>query len=105
MEKLKENIWVLVFAMAFNVLGLMAYGAITKHKNAASVEYVNKENIKQDNICKETAINFKTEIDKKADKIELEALKQNQSDFKSKIETMDDRIYDLWKLQFKEDDK
>ena len=89
MEKIRENIWLLVLQMVLTVIGLLIFSAFTKYGNTASIDYVNKENLKQDVVCKETKEDIYIRLNNKADKVQLE-------DMKKTLIIMDSRIYDIW---------
>ena len=76
----------LVFNIFFSVFG----GTMNKIGGAASVEYVNTENIKQDVLNKES-IN-----DLKHNKVNREEFDIFTASFSKTLETMDKRIYDIW---------
>ena len=94
MGKIKENIWLLVLQMLLTVIGLIIFSSYTKSTESASVSYVDKENSKQDVVCLKSKDDLQDQIDKKADKEDVD-------DIKKTLKTMDKRIYDLWTVRDK----
>lgn len=77
-EKVKENFWLLILQMGLTVIGLILFSAFTKHQNTASIEYVDKENVKQDEVCLDVKSNLQHQIDNKVSTDVYEIMYKNQ---------------------------
>jgi len=92
-DKIQMYIIYSIITIAFNILFSVFGNTIGKVGSAASVEYVNTENVKQDNINKDNIKEIKVSLSEKANKSEFDSFTVS---FSKTLEIMDKRIYDIW---------
>ena len=94
-RKLKENWLVLLLSAVLTVLGLMVFAswnnATDNLKSAAPLDYVDRENLKQDVVIEKLDVRVEGKVDKDAFDIHM---KEMDEDFKYIREKTDD-IYKL----------
>ena len=94
-------IYIVLAPVVVSVLSAFIINKGEAISDAASVEYVDKKNSIQDENCLILKGDIQRQINLKADKTEVQHLKENDAALSKTLEIMDKRIYDLWMARSK----